>query len=127
MKKVWSFDTDETNYVSEVNTLFKKYQEGLNKSQDFLKARLDWSIDEMANAILTLSVSSQSIPQRDIFTANIRCDGLVDLAVHYYTTNKFHRSLTIKQLEQLLDEVVKSKEMGSVISYFIKVTQQVNE
>lgn len=115
MKKIWDFEGNGTNYVGDVYDLLKKYRDGLNKQQDVLKATIDTRITADSEALLIFYIGYVTI-----FEVIVHYTGDVSLKVNYYNKQESLK-LNIDNLEDKLDSIVSSEEMGSVVSYLIKI------
>jgi len=123
MGKIWDFDGNGKDYVTDVSKLLFEYKDGLNKQQKELEANIDYSINSDGEAIIKLYVSGSNIRHRDIFIVEVKFNGLFDLTIHYYDLVKEEKSLTLKDLECVLDDVVKSEKMGLLIAHLIKIAK----
>jgi phosphoenolpyruvate carboxylase len=114
-KKIWDFEGNGTDYITDVYKLLEKYKDGINNQQDTLIASIDISITRNSEALLTFKFGLVTI-----FEIITHYTGNLDLIVSYYN-RKESFSININDLETKLDSVVKSKEMGTVIAYLIKL------
>lgn len=114
-KKIWDFEGNGTDYITDVYNLLKKYRDGLNSQQDTLRASIDIDITVNSEALLTFKFGYTTI-----FEVITHYSGNLDLTISYYM-KKENFKLNVSELESKLDSVVKSKEMGSVIAYLIKL------
>lgn len=114
-KKIWDFEGNGTDHITDVYNLLKKYKDGLNSQQDTLRASIDISITENSEALLTFRFGYTTI-----FEVITHYTGNLNLTVSYYM-DKQKFSLNVSDLENKLDSITKSEKMGSVISYLIKV------
>jgi len=115
MSKIWNFDGNGTDYITDVHKLLKKYRDGLNSQQDILRASIDISITRNSEALLTFKFGYTTI-----FEVITHYTGNLDLTVSYYM-KKENFKLNVSELENKLDSITKSEEMGSVIAHLIKV------
>lgn len=113
--KIWDFEGNDTDYITDVHKLLKKYRDGLNNQQDTLKATIDINITANSEALLTFKFGYVNI-----FEIVIHYTGSLDLIVSYYN-KKENFSINTNDLENKLDSIVRSREMGTVIAYLIKL------
>lgn len=124
MEKVWNIDGINKDYITDVNKILKEYATGLNSSQKTLNADIDVSMTYGPQVIFKLYIKNNI--NVDLFTVIVNFDGRVDLLINYYNEVERHDSISIDDMEKILDTTIKSEKMGYVILYLIRIVN-INE
>lgn len=119
MGKVWNIDGINKDYITDVNKILKEYATGLNSSQKTLNADIDVSMTYGPQVIFKLYIKNNI--NVDLFTVIVNFDGRVDLLINYYNEVERHDSISIDDMEKILDTTIKSEKMGYVILYLIRI------
>lgn len=114
--KIWNFEGNGENYISDVSKILKKYSDGFNESQKALTARIDARVNDKSEAVFSLNLDNGF----NLITCTVKFDGYVKLEINYYR-DKIKETLKIGEIETLLDEVIKSDKMASLISHLIYI------
>lgn len=117
MKKIWDFEGNGENYIGDFYKIFKEYSIGLNNSQDVIESNIDVRINRNSEAVFT--IISEGF---NLIEATVKFDGKVNIKVNSLTKIE-SKSLKIEDVEDYLDMVIKSKEMGSLISHLMRVSK----
>lgn len=124
MGKIWNIDGINKDYITDVNKILKEYATGLNSSQKTLNADIDVSMTYGPQVIFKLYIKNNI--NVDLFTVIVNFDGRVDLLINYYNEVERHDSISIDDMEKILDTTIKSEKMGYVILYLIRIVN-INE
>jgi hypothetical protein len=117
-KKIWNFEDNGETHIPDVIGLMKEYVSGFNESQKLIEAHIDASINDRSEAVIRMILDSGYV----LISCTIGFDGFVEVSINYYPLMKSVR-MEIRKLEEYLDKVIQSKEMGSVISHLMRVKE----
>jgi hypothetical protein len=122
MSKIWNFEGNGTNYISDVYKILQEYKSGL-ESQCILSVNIEVSMTKRSNARYRFLVGRYNTP---IFDLVVKHSGDIDMEISYYM-KKNKTSTSVEKLESVLDGIINSEQMGSLIGYLIKLEQIKNE
>ena len=117
--KIWNFEGNGNNYISEVYEILKKYSDGLNTSQSVLISNIDVIINDNSEAVYLMRLDNGY----SLMSCLVKFDGTVNLEINYYK-EKGNYILKIGEIEPFLDEVIKSNKMGSLLSFLMRVKEK---
>lgn len=124
MAKLWDFVGNGKDYVSDYMKLLKEYKDSLNEQQGYLICKLDLELSINSDFLIKVNVSDKLYTNvNTIFTIVVKPNGLSDLYTHYYNKRDEIKNNDIKTLESKLDEKIKSKELGSLLSFYISLAK----